>query len=73
MVLIGLLIALVHLKGRWRTILLVPTLYLAACVWEGRLIVEPSITRLILLGAILVVTMNARPEGLLGKRRVEIV
>jgi len=71
-VLIGLVIALVHLRGRWRTALLVPTLYLAACVWESRLIVEPSITRLILLGGILIVTMNARPQGLLGTRRVEI-
>jgi ABC-type branched-subunit amino acid transport system permease subunit len=37
------------------------------------LIVEPSITRLILLGAILIVVMNARPQGLLGTRRIEIV
>jgi branched-chain amino acid transport system permease protein len=71
--LICLLIALVQIKGRWRTILLVPTLYLAVVVWEWRLVAEPSITRLILLGAILIVTMNARPQGLLGKRRVEIV
>jgi branched-chain amino acid transport system permease protein len=72
-VLIGLLIALVQLKGRWRTVLMVPTLYLAACVWEARLVAEPAVTRLILLGAILIVTMNARPEGLMGSRRVEIV
>jgi ABC-type branched-subunit amino acid transport system permease subunit len=72
-VLIGLLVALVQLRGRWRTILLVPTIYLAACVWEARLVAEPSVTRLILLGAILIVTMNARPQGLLGSRRVEIV
>jgi branched-chain amino acid transport system permease protein len=72
-VLICLLIALVQLKGRWRTILIVPTVYLAACVWESRLIVEPSITRLILLGAILIVVMNARPQGLLGRRRVEVI
>jgi branched-subunit amino acid ABC-type transport system permease component len=71
-VLICLLIALVQVRGRWRTILLPPTLFLAATVWEWRLVAEPSITRLILLGAILIVTMNARPQGLLGKRRVEI-
>jgi branched-chain amino acid transport system permease protein len=72
--LIVLLIALVRLRRPlWRTILLVPTVYLAACVWESRLIVEPSITRLILLGAILIVVMNARPQGLLGTRRIEIV
>jgi branched-chain amino acid transport system permease protein len=72
-VLIVLLIALVQVRGRWRTILLVPTLYLAAVVWEWRLVSNPSITRLILLGAILVVVMNARPQGLLGSRRVEVV
>ncbi len=72
-VLVCLLVALVQVRGRWRTILLVPTLYLAACVWEGRLVAEPSITRQILLGAILIVMMNARPQGLLGSRRVEVV
>jgi ABC-type branched-subunit amino acid transport system permease subunit len=71
--LICLLIALVQLRGRWRMLLLVPTLYLAACVWEGRLVAEPAITRQILVGAILIVMMNARPQGLLGSRRVEVV
>jgi ABC-type branched-subunit amino acid transport system permease subunit len=33
----------------------------------------PAITRLILLGAILIVVMAWRPAGLLGARRVEIV
>jgi ABC-type branched-subunit amino acid transport system permease subunit len=71
--LVIMLIALVQLRGRWRTILMVPTLYLAACVWEGRLIAEPSITRQLLIGAILIVMMNTRPHGLLGARRVEVV
>ncbi len=69
--LVCLLIALVQVKGRWRTLLLPPTLYLASFVWETRLVVEPSITRQILIGAILIVMMNARPQGLLGPRRVE--
>jgi branched-chain amino acid transport system permease protein len=68
-----LLIALVQLRGRWRTALLVPAIYLAACVWEARLAAEPSITRQILIGAILVVMMNSRPQGLLGARRVEVI
>jgi branched-chain amino acid transport system permease protein len=71
--LVCMVIALVQLRGRWRTILMVPTLYLAACVWEGRLVAEPSVTRQILIGAILIVMMNARPQGLLGTRRVEVV
>ncbi len=71
--LLVLVIALVQLKGRWRDIVMVPTLYLAACVWEGVLVAQPSITRQILLGVILIVMMNARPNGLLGRRRVEVV
>jgi hypothetical protein len=71
--LICLVIALVQLRGRSRLVLLVPTLYLAACVWEARLMAQPSITRQILLGAILIVMMTARPQGLLGARRVEVV
>ena len=61
------------LTGWWRWLVLVPTLYLASFVWENRLVVEPSITRLILIGVILIVLMNARPQGLLGTSRVEIV
>ncbi|HEV8155893.1 MAG TPA: branched-chain amino acid ABC transporter permease [Gaiellales bacterium] len=71
-VLVCLAIALVQVKGRWRTILLVPTIYLAAFVWETRLVVEPSITRQLMIGAILIVMMIARPQGLLGQRRVEV-
>jgi ABC-type branched-subunit amino acid transport system permease subunit len=70
-VLICLLIALVQAKGNWRTILLVPTIYLGAFVWETRLAAEPSITRQLMIGAILIVMMTARPQGLLGQRRVE--
>jgi ABC-type branched-subunit amino acid transport system permease subunit len=71
--LICLVIALVQVKGWWRTILLVPVLYLASFVWETRLVAEPSITRQLMIGAILIVMMNARPQGLLGQRRVEVV
>jgi branched-chain amino acid transport system permease protein len=51
---------------------MIPTLYLAAFVWQNRLVVEPSITRLILTGVLLIVLMNVRPQGLLGSARVEI-
>jgi branched-chain amino acid transport system permease protein len=61
------------LRGWTQKLALVPTLYLAAFVWENRLVAEPSITRLIFLGVILIVLMNARPQGLLGAARVEIV
>jgi ABC-type branched-subunit amino acid transport system permease subunit len=70
-ILVCLLITLVQVGSRWRTILLPPTLCLASFVWETRLVVEPSITRQLMIGAILIVMMNARPQGLLGQRRVE--
>jgi branched-chain amino acid transport system permease protein len=69
--LVCMLIALVQVKGLWRMVLLVPSLYLASFVWETRLAVEPAITRQLMIGAILIVMMNARPQGLLGARRVE--
>src|SRR5262250_1877132 len=71
--LVCLLIALVQVGPRWRTILLPPTLYLAAFVWETRLSVEPAVIRQLMIGAILIVMMNARPQGLLGQRRVEAI
>jgi branched-chain amino acid transport system permease protein len=72
-VLIVMIIGLVQLRGRWRLALMAPTLYLASCVWEARLVEVPAITRQILIGVILIVMMNARPQGLLGQRRVEVV
>ena len=65
-VLIAAVIVLTQLRGPVRTVLLVPTLYLAAFVWENRLVAEPSVTRILLLGALLIALMTARPQGLLG-------
>jgi ABC-type branched-subunit amino acid transport system permease subunit len=70
---IVLILALVRVPDTWRLVLVVPTVYLAACCWESRLIVNPAITTQIMLGVILIVTMAARPNGLLGSRRVEVV
>ena len=66
-------LGLTLLKPRLRLFALPPVLYLSAFVWETRLVLEPSITRLLLLGALLVALMTARPQGLLGTPRVEIV
>jgi branched-chain amino acid transport system permease protein len=71
LVLAVLVLTLLH--GWVQRLAMIPTLYLAAFVWENRLVVEPSVTRLILVGVILIVLMNARPQGLLGTSRVEIV
>jgi branched-chain amino acid transport system permease protein len=71
---IALVLTLTLLKGWMRDVLLVPTIWLAAFVWETRLVQEASgPTRLLLLGAILIVVMTARPQGLLGRPRVEVV
>jgi branched-chain amino acid transport system permease protein len=60
-------------KAAWRFAVLIPTLYLLAFVWETRLSQEPSITRLLFVGVVLIVLMVYRPNGLLGQRRVEVV
>jgi hypothetical protein len=71
---IALILVLTLLKGWKRDLLLVPTIWLAGLVWETRLVEEGSgPTRLLLLGVTLIVVMTARPQGLLGKPRVEIV
>jgi ABC-type branched-subunit amino acid transport system permease subunit len=72
-VLVCALVAIVRLEGIRRLLVVVPTVYIAACCWESRLIVNPSITTQIMIGAVLIVTMAARPNGLLGSRRVELV
>jgi len=72
-VLVVALILIVRLRGWRQFALIVPTVYLAACCWESRLIVDTGITAQIVLGAILVVTMAVRPQGLLGTFRLETV
>jgi len=72
-VLICAVFAIVRVPSRYRPFALVPTLYVAACCWESRLVVNPSITAQILVGAILIAMMAARPQGLLGTMRVEVV
>jgi branched-chain amino acid transport system permease protein len=66
-------LALTVAKGWWRIALLVPTIYLAAFVWENVLLAKPEPTRFIVIGVILISLMIVRPNGLLGERRVEIV
>jgi ABC-type branched-subunit amino acid transport system permease subunit len=71
--LVALVLVLTLLHGWVRIALLVPTLYLAAFVWENVMVEHPESTRYIVLGAVLVAMMVARPQGLLGEKRVEIV
>lgn len=71
--LVALILFATTLRGVWRFAVLVPTLYLAAYVWENILSLQPDVTRFVLLGAVLVGVMVIRPSGILGERRVEIV
>ena len=66
-------LVLTLLQGWWRSAAFVPVLYLAACVWENVLVVQPAVARYILIGAMLVALMASRPQGLFGSARVEIV
>jgi ABC-type branched-subunit amino acid transport system permease subunit len=66
------LLLTVLLKGWGRLVLLGLTLYLFAFAWETRLATEPAVTRILVVGMTLVVLMITRPQGLLGKLRVEI-
>ena len=72
--LIALVLCMTLVRGWMRDALIVPAVWLAGFVWETRLVIEASgPTRFLLLGAILIVVMVARPQGLLGRPRVEIV
>ncbi len=71
--LVTLALTLTLVRGWARIALLVPTLYLAAFVWENVMLPQPESARYIVLGALLVAMMIARPQGLLGQKRVDIV
>jgi branched-chain amino acid transport system permease protein len=72
--LIAAIVIFPQLSRLWQTILLPPLLYSVMFVWENLLLLQINgATRLILLGALLVALMNARPQGLFGKAYVEIV
>ena len=52
------------LKGWHRKVTLTPLIYLGLLRLGKKLVVNPSVTRLIFLGALLVALMNIRPQGL---------
>ena len=73
LVLVAGLLALTVVRGRWRDVLAVPVLYLAVSIWESAMLPQPAVARYLLIGALLVGLMAVRPQGLLGRMRVEIV
>ena len=72
-ILLCLVLALTLVKGWQRWVLLVPTIWLAAFVWENLLIEQAPTVRPLMLGVILIVLMTTRPAGLFGQQRVEVV
>jgi branched-chain amino acid transport system permease protein len=72
LLIVGMLCA-TQLRGWLRLVVLPPTLYLAAFVWENLMVPSPGPTRYIVLGLLLIILMVVRPNGLLGERRVEII
>jgi ABC-type branched-subunit amino acid transport system permease subunit len=73
-VMVATIMVLPQLSRFWKLVLLPPLLYVVMFVWENLLLQHiTGATRLILLGALLVGLMNARPQGLFGKAYVEIV
>jgi hypothetical protein len=67
------LLTLTVVAGWKRYVLLVPTIWLAAFVWENVLIEQSPTTRPLFLGVILIVLMTNRPAGIFGTPRVEVV
>jgi branched-chain amino acid transport system permease protein len=72
-VLIAGVLALTVVRGWRRIILAAPVLYLAVSIWESAMLPQPAVARYLLIGAMLVGLMAARPQGLLGAHRVEVV
>ena len=72
--LVSAVLALTVVRGRLRLVMLgAGRSYLAAFVWENVMLARPEPTRFVILGAILIAVMIARPEGILGEKRVEII
>ncbi|MBA2641334.1 MAG: branched-chain amino acid ABC transporter permease [Actinobacteria bacterium] len=66
------LLVLTQMRPTYRLLAIPAVAYLAAVVWETSFVEQPAVARWILFGALLVVLMNVRPQGLLGTPRVEI-
>jgi branched-chain amino acid transport system permease protein len=65
-------LVLTQLRPSVRLFALPSVAYLAAIVWETSFVQQPAVARWILFGALLVVLMIVRPQGLRGTPRVEI-
>ncbi|HLA44093.1 MAG TPA: hypothetical protein VJZ27_11690, partial [Aggregatilineales bacterium] len=52
---------------------LIPALYLLSYEWETQLSQQPSVTRLLFIGILLITLMIYRPQGIFGQKRVEVM
>jgi branched-chain amino acid transport system permease protein len=68
-----LLVTLLVKRPLYRWLLAGLVIYMFAFAWETRLAVEPAATRILVVGASLVVLMIVRPQGLLGNAEVRVV
>ncbi len=66
------LLATILIKPPYRWVTLGLTIYMFAFAWETRFAVEPAATRILILGASLIILMISRPQGLLGKPEVRM-
>ena len=71
--LVVLIAVLTKVSARVRLVLLPFALWLGIFVWEVRLVPEPSLTRQLVIGTLLIVLMVVRPQGLFGRPRVEVL
>ncbi len=67
------ILVLTQVRPSLRLFLIPSVAYLAAIVWETSFVQQPAVARWILFGALLIVLMIVRPQGLRGTQRVEIV
>jgi ABC-type branched-subunit amino acid transport system permease subunit len=71
--LIALIAYLTQATPRVKQVLLPIVAFLGIFLWEVRLIQEPSVTRQLIIGSMLIVLMVTRPQGFLGRARVEVL
>ncbi len=71
--LIALIAYLTQASPTIKRILLPVAAFLGIFLWEVRLIQQPSTTRQLIIGTMLIVLMVTKPQGFLGKARVEVL
>ena len=66
-------LGLTVMAPKWRPVAAGVVTYVGMLAWENRLAAQGSITRQLLVGAVLVAIMASRPQGIFGTKRVEVL